>query len=76
MKKIVFFPTNNIGKYDRYKKSFKKKNIIYNRYLTDENGIDTVYFSFTDSGKKETYYSSYKDDLTIKGIYWGYEKNN
>lgn len=40
MESIVFFPTNNIGKFDRYKKSFENKNINYDRYLKDKNGID------------------------------------
>lgn len=68
MKKIVFFPTNNIGKYDRYKKSFKKKNIIYNRYLTDENGIE-IKVEVSEDGKTlnenakkkaKQYYDEYK----------------
>ena len=71
MKKIVFFPTNNIGKYDRYKKSFKKKNIIYNRYLTDENGID-IKVEVSEDGKTlnenakkkaKQYYDEYKRHL-------------
>lgn len=71
MKKIVFFPTNNIGKYDRYKKSFKKKNIIYNRYLTDENGIE-IKIEVSEDGKTlnenakkkaKQYYDEYKKHL-------------
>ena len=71
MKKIVFFPTNNIGKYDRYKKSFKKKNIIYNRYLTDENGIE-IKVEVSEDGKTlnenakkkaKQYYDEYKNYL-------------
>lgn len=71
MKKIVFFPTNNIGKYDRYKKSFKKKNIIYNRYLTDENGIE-IKVEVSEDGKTlnenakkkaKQYYDEYKKHL-------------
>lgn len=71
MKKIVFFPTNNIGKYDRYKKSFKKKNIIYNRYLTDENGIE-IKVEVSEDGKTlnenakkkaKQYYDEYKRHL-------------
>ena len=71
MKKIVFFPTNNIGKYDRYKKSFKKKNIIYNRYLTDENGIE-IKVEVSEDGKTlnenakkkaKQYYNEYKKHL-------------
>ena len=72
MKKIVFFPTNNIGKYDRYKKSFKKKNIIYNRYLTDENGIE-IKVEVSEDGKTlnenakkkaKQYYEEYKRHLS------------
>ena len=37
MKTIVFFPTNNIGKYDRYKNSFEKEKMVYNRYLIENN---------------------------------------
>ena len=40
MRRLVFFPTNNIGKYDRYKKSFEKEGIIYRRYLTSDDGAD------------------------------------
>ncbi len=71
MKKIVFFPTNNIGKYDRYKKSFKKKNIIYNRYLTDENNNDIKVDVLEDGKtlnenakkKAKQYYNEYKNYL-------------
>ena len=71
MKKIVFFPTNNIGKYERYKKSFEKKNIIYNRYLTDENGIE-IKVEVSEDGKTlnenakkkaKQYYDEYKRHL-------------
>ena len=69
--KIVFFPTNNIGKYDRYKKSFENKGIIYNRYLTDENGND-ILVNVKEDGKtlKENaqkkakqYYDTYEEIL-------------
>ena len=33
MESIVFFPTNNIGKFNRYKRFFEEKNIDYRRYL-------------------------------------------
>ncbi len=42
LKTIVYFPTNNIGKYERYKKSFENNNITYNRYLKDQNGNDII----------------------------------
>lgn len=35
---IVFFPTNNVGKYNRYKESFDRLGIEYHRYLLDEIG--------------------------------------
>ena len=38
MNKTVFFPTNNIGKLERYKNAFQKAGVEYYRYLQDENG--------------------------------------
>ena len=40
MSNIVYFPTNNIGKYNRYKKSFDKVGIQYNRYYTNNDGSE------------------------------------
>ena len=37
MQLLVFFPTNNIGKYNRYKSAFRNKNINYKRYYVDQN---------------------------------------
>ena len=37
---VVFFPTNNVGKYDRYKRSFENIGIDYKRYYMDESGND------------------------------------
>lgn len=37
---VVFFPTNNVGKYDRYKRSFEDIGIDYKRYYMDESGND------------------------------------
>lgn len=38
MDSIVFFPTNNIGKYDRYKRSFEKIGMQYERYYISSAG--------------------------------------
>ena len=71
MQKVVFFPTNNIGKYDRYIKSFNKENITYNRYLIDENGFE-VKVNVVEDGetlkenaqkKAKAYYDEYKKYL-------------
>ena len=40
MNKIVFFPTNNIGKYNRYKKSFENLGIDYRRYYIKNDTIE------------------------------------
>ena len=71
MKKIIFFPTNNIGKYDRYKKSFEKENFTYNRYLIDENGLEVKVDVKEDrktlkenaEKKAKAYYDEYKKYL-------------
>ena len=71
MQKVIFFPTNNIGKYDRYKISFNKEDIIYNRYLIDKNGFD-VKVNVLEDGKTlkenaekkaKAYYDEYKKYL-------------
>ena len=68
MKKQVYFPTNNIGKYERYKKSFEKLNINYDRYFVDSNG-DELKVEVIEDGKTleenarkkaEAYYDEYK----------------
>ena len=53
MGNIVFFPTNNVGKYDRYKNSFEKAGFIYKRYLIENamteqeiKSIDERYWQF------------------------------
>ena len=71
MQKNVFFPTNNIGKYERYKKSFEKEGIMYNRYLTNENGFDVKVDVLEDGKtlkenakkKAKAYYKEYKKYL-------------
>lgn len=39
---VVYFPTNNIGKYERYKKSFELANITYKRYLVNNEGKEEI----------------------------------
>ena len=71
MLKIVFFPTNNIGNYDRYKKSFEKKHITYNRYLIGEDGFDVKVdvieneMTLKENAEKKAkeYYDVYKKSL-------------
>ena len=70
MKTIVFFPTNNIGKYDRYKNSFEKEKMVYNRYLIENNTevkVDVVEDGKTlkenAEKKAKQYYDEYKKHL-------------
>ena len=66
MNKYVFFPTNNIGKFDRYKKSFEKNGILYRRYYKDIK-VDVIEDeeSLVENAKKKAkaYYSEYKKYL-------------
>lgn len=39
---VVYFPTNNIGKYERYKKSFELAKIPYERYLVNNEGKEEI----------------------------------
>lgn len=39
---VVYFPTNNIGKYERYKKSFELARIPYERYLVNNLGKEEI----------------------------------
>lgn len=72
MKKQVYFPTNNIGKYERYKRSFENLSIEYNRYFIDSNGnelkVDVVEDGKTleENAKKKAkaYYDEYKKYIT------------
>lgn len=41
-KVLVYFPTNNVGKYERYKKSFELANIQYERYLVNNEGKEEI----------------------------------
>ena len=71
MQKIVFFPTNNIGKYDRYKRSFENESIVYKRYLIDNNGSEVKVDVLEDGKtlkenaekKAKVYYDEYKRHL-------------
>lgn len=68
MNKIVFFPTNNIGKFERYKCAFEKAGIRYNRYLQNQNG-ESIKVEVEEDGrttrenaekKAKAYYEQYK----------------
>ena len=71
MRRLVFFPTSNIGKYDRYKTSFEKEGIIYKRYLTSEDGVDLKVDVLEDGKtlkenaekKAKAYYDEYRKHL-------------
>lgn len=69
LNKYVFFPTNNIGKFDRYKKSFEKNGILYRRYYKDIK-VDVIEDeeSLVENAKKKAkaYYSEYKKYLKEK----------
>ena len=69
MNKYVFFPTNNVGKFDRYKKSFEKNGILYNRYYKDIK-VDVIEDeeSLVENAKKKAkaYYREYKKYLKEK----------
>ena len=63
MSNYVFFPTNNIGKYERYKKSFEKRNVHYERYYNDikVNVIEDEDSLLENAKKKaKAYYEEYK----------------
>jgi len=68
MKKSIYFPTNNIGKYERYSQSFKNSGITYNRYYISDSG-EEIKVDVEENGKttKENaekkalaYYEEYK----------------
>ena len=70
MGNMVFFPTNNVGKYDRYKNSFEKAGFIYKRYLIENNNevkVDVVEDgkSLKENAEKKAkeYYDEYKRHL-------------
>ncbi len=71
MNKTVFFPTNNIGKFERYKNAFQKAGVEYYRYLQDENG-ENIKVEVNEDGKTtrenaekkaKAYYNEYKKKL-------------
>ena len=69
MNNIVFFPTNNIGKYNRYKRSFERLGIQYNRYYVT-NDDSEVKVNVIEDGK------SIKENAHIKAstYFTEYEK--
>ena len=76
-KKIrIYFPTNNIGKFERYKKSFEQKGIDYNRYLIDKDGnnievdVKEMWKTTRENAKikAKAYYDKYKSILKDEGI--------
>jgi inosine/xanthosine triphosphate pyrophosphatase family protein len=71
MNKIVFFPTNNIGKFNRYKESFEKIGMQYRRYYTTVDGTE-IKVEVKEDGKTlkenackkaKAYYEEYKKYL-------------
>ena len=76
MNKSVFFPTNNIGKYERYKRSFEKLGIEYNRYFVNSDG-EEVKVEVEEDGKTtrenaekkaKRYYEEYKKIMPEKNF--------
>lgn len=74
MEKIIFFPTNNIGKFERYKCAFEKAEIEYNRYFQNQKG-ENIKVEVQEDGKTtrenaekkaKAYYEEYKKILTKK----------
>ena len=73
MNKIVFFPTNNIGKYNRYKKSFENFGIDYRRYYIKNDTIE-LKVDVKEDGKNlkenackkaEAFYNEYKKYIPL-----------
>ena len=69
MSNIVYFPTNNVGKYDRYKKSFEKSGVDYNRYYINSEGNE-VKIEIEENGKTTRENAEKK----AKGYYEEYKK--
>lgn len=74
MEKIIFFPTNNIGKFERYKFAFEKAKIEYNRYFQNQKG-ENIKVEVQEDGKTtrenaekkaKAYYEEYKKILPEK----------
>ena len=74
MEKIIFFPTNNIGKFERYKCAFEKAKIEYNRYFQNQKG-ENIKVEVQEDGettrenaekKAKAYYEEYKKILPEK----------
>lgn len=67
---VVYFPTNNIGKYERYKKSFELANIQYNRYLINDEGKEEI-VDIKEDGRT----TKENAEKKAKGYYDAYIKN-
>lgn len=71
---VVYFPTNNIGKYERYKKSFELANIPYERYLINNEGKEEIVDIIEDGNttkenaekKAKGYYDAYVKKIPEK----------
>ena len=82
MNKIVFFPTNNIGKFERYKNAFQNAGFEYNRYLQDENG-ESIKVEVNEDGKttrenaeKKAILTKYRDNGIIHILKRAEKKEN
>ena len=79
MDSIVFFPTNNIGKYDRYKRSFEKIGMQYERYYIKGEGSFYKSRVLSDSGEILDSSMSFnkvpKGSLAISKEFYDYLKN-
>ena len=69
MEKMVFFPTNNVGKYNRYKTSFDNAGVNYCRYYINLAG-DEVKVEIEENGKTTRENAEKK----AKGYYEEYKK--
>lgn len=68
-KVLVYFPTNNVGKYERYKKSFELANIQYERYLVNNEGKEEI-VDIKEDGKT----TKENAEKKAKGYYDAYAK--
>lgn len=66
---VAYFSTNNIGKYERYKKSFELANITYERYLLNNEGKEEIV-----DGKENAKTTRENAERKAKGYYDAYVK--
>ncbi len=66
---VVYFSTNNIGKYERYKKSFELAKIPYERYLVNNEGKEEK-VDIKEDGKT----TKENAEKKAKGYYQAYRK--